>query len=344
MNPLKPYIHRVSLTRTRCIMPTFATFLLLACLGTFLNPAHAAWGDESYDPNPSLFDLDKDAQFDSVALLTAAVLAGNGLTGNHLNFESGFTNGQQLGNWLGLDSTQVRFGFGSDLDQIQWQSRIGQIDPTSRQFGLTHPHGTYGNAPGILDNPRNYVVDHYFLTDDSQSAASSPRYFAIQFTTPVSFIEFAVINYAGATGGAAALTLWSGDTLSSAIQVENVNQAVTIPPGTPGGDIRYFVGNGPAAIARPDTRPTFNFAVLSLDTTSSQVGFDNFTVGMAPVPEPEGYAMMLAGVGLLGLVARRARPRPAAGSRSGYWCRTATLPFGADLFLVSHTIAARLAP
>ena len=123
-------------------MRSFVRFLLVVCLSTFLIPAHAYWGDESYDPNPSLYDLDKDGQFDSFGLLTAVVLAGNKLTSNHENFESGFTTGQQLSNWVGLGITQVRFGFGSSLDQIQWQSRIGQVDPNSSQFGLNHPHGT----------------------------------------------------------------------------------------------------------------------------------------------------------------------------------------------------------
>jgi hypothetical protein len=31
---------------------------------------------------------------------------------------------------------------------------------------------------------------------------------------------------------------------------------------------------------------------------------------LAPVPEPETYAMMLAGLGLLGLTARRRRRKP----------------------------------
>ena len=136
-------------------MRSFGSCLLVAFLSTFLIPAHAYWGDESYDPNPSLFDLDKNAQFDAVGLLTAAVLAGNKLTVIKENFESGFTNRQKLSNWVGLGSTQARFGFGNSLDQIQLQSRIGQVDPNSSQFGLTHPHGTYGNAPGVLDNPRN---------------------------------------------------------------------------------------------------------------------------------------------------------------------------------------------
>jgi hypothetical protein len=298
--------HPMSFLLPGCIMRSFFSFLLLVCLSTFLIPAHAYWGD-SYDPSSSLFDLDKNAQFDTVALLTSVVLAGNKLTGVKENFESGYINGQRISNWIGLGSTQARFGFASSLDQIQWQSRIGQVDPNASQFGLTHPHGTYGNAPGVFDKPRNYVVDHYFLTVNAQSAASGPSFFVIQFQEPVSFVSFAVINYASETGGTAALTLWSGASLSNAIQVSNSGRTPPVPAETPSGDIIYFIGSGYRAVDPPYTRPTFNFAVLSMDPSNAQVGFDNFTVGIAPVPEPDSYAMMLAGLSLLGFVTRRAK-------------------------------------
>lgn len=41
------------------------------------------------------------------------------------------------------------------------------------------------------------------------------------------------------------------------------------------------------------------------DYKSEYVGLDNVTVTAAPVPEPETYAMMLAGLGALGFMARR---------------------------------------
>lgn len=288
-------------------MRSFVKFILVFSLSTFLIPAHAYWGDESYDPEPSHFDLDKNANFEIFGYLTAVVLNVSKLTDNKENFENGFTKDQQLNNWIGLGSTQARFGFASSLDQIQWQSRIGQVDPNNSQFGLTHPHGTYGNAPGVLDKPRNYVVDHYFLTGNAQSATSGPGYFIIQTQKPVSFLSFAVINYAGETGGTANLTLWSGDSLSNATQVSNRGVPAPIPAGTPSGDISYFIGSGRSAVDYPYTPPTFNFAVLSMDASNAQVGFDNFTVGIAPVPEPESYAMMLAGLSLLGIVSRRGK-------------------------------------
>ncbi|MBI5790619.1 MAG: PEP-CTERM sorting domain-containing protein [Rhodocyclales bacterium] len=63
---------------------------------------------------------------------------------------------------------------------------------------------------------------------------------------------------------------------------------------------------------------TFSFAMGGIDKLvldGSQGGFSPYGVdnlqfnSAAPVPEPETYAMMLAGLGLLGVVARRRRQR-----------------------------------
>lgn len=95
--------------------------------------------------------------------------------------------------------------------------------------------------------------------------------------------------------------------MSDAVEVSNQVRTAPIPAGTPSGDISYFIGSGRSAVDYPYTPPTFNFAVLSMDTSNAQVGFDNFTVGIASVPEPESYAMMLAGLSLLGIVSRRGK-------------------------------------
>lgn len=63
-----------------------------------------------------------------------------------------------------------------------------------------------------------------------------------------------------------------------------------------------------------DNQANVVFRVIVTSTVSANGGalatggtgrIDNFTVTAAPVPEPETYALMLAGLGLLGLAARR---------------------------------------
>ena len=47
-------------------------------------------------------------------------------------------------------------------------------------------------------------------------------------------------------------------------------------------------------------------------STGAGMAYDHFDFTTAPVPEPETYAMMLAGLGLLGVAARRRKQRQAA--------------------------------
>ena len=44
---------------------------------------------------------------------------------------------------------------------------------------------------------------------------------------------------------------------------------------------------------------------IRLTSNGTQVNFDNVRLDVSPVPEPETYALMLAGLGLVGFVARR---------------------------------------
>jgi len=54
----------------------------------------------------------------------------------------------------------------------------------------------------------------------------------------------------------------------------------------------------------PDASPYFiHINGVTLDTSTSAVYSGNMT--LAPIPEPETYAMMLAGLGLMGFIARR---------------------------------------
>jgi hypothetical protein len=44
---------------------------------------------------------------------------------------------------------------------------------------------------------------------------------------------------------------------------------------------------------------------IRLTSNGTQVNFDNVRLDVSPVPEPETYALMLAGLGLVGFAARR---------------------------------------
>lgn len=270
--------------------------LLFAALW-HIAPAQAAVGDMSYDPNPSIYDEDVNAQFDAFSLLTHAVTLGHNLPTTRLNFENGFTSGQELVDWVPLGNVAVRFGFGETLAGIQWRSQIGQVDTDPGAVpGLTHPLGTYGNAPGVEGAPRNYVTDNFFLTTP-QGTPPSPGYFVIEFSQPIKFASFGIIDYATQTGGGYRMATWQSDTLTDGLAILGEKQFQQVDPDAPAGSFRYLV--------TPWNASPFNHLVVQLDTPDATVGFDNFTFSMAPVPEPETSTLLLIGLAALYLVARR---------------------------------------
>ena len=283
-------------------MNTILRYLLATILCTFMLSTHAAVGDDSYDPDPAKLDLDMDAQFDVYSLLSLLISSTGSMTAQQ-NFENGFTNGQVLNSWVALGSTRMRFGFGESLDQIQWQSVVGQIDPGSSAYGLNHPMGTYGNALGVNNDPRNYIADHYFLSSGKTTASN---YFVVQTEQPVSFIGFTMNDYASGVGGTFKLRLLSGNSLLDAQDIPNVrNTEGTVDAGVADGSFRGVIGSSPLLDPARNLRTPFNFLVMRLDTPDATVGFDNFIVGIAPVPEPEVWSMMMIGLGFLFFAGRR---------------------------------------
>jgi hypothetical protein len=294
------YIQRIS--REAPYMNRNALFAFSLAATLFTLPAYGAWGDVSYDPNPTLIDLDEAARYDAVGLLTTALSSsGARVRRETQKFESGFAAGQVLNDWVGIGGNQVRFGFGSSLGSVDWRARIGQIDPLAG-YGLTHPHGTYGNAPGVLGDPRNYIADHYFLTSDTAVGTPVPQYFVMQFESPINFLALTLLDYANQIGGLAHLDLYLGDDLATAstVPIFRGSPDRTVGADTLDGAIDYFVARGPyvGSSFPPRSLAPFNIAVLRLDTPDATVGFDNIFVART-VPEPGSIALLLGGLGLL---------------------------------------------
>ena len=83
----------------------------------------------------------------------------------------------------------------------------------------------------------------------------------------------------------------------------NVLESISISAGDPG------TGNGIATLwsfSRPSADVvSIRFAGTRTAGGAFGLGFDNFDARTAAVPEPESYAMMLAGLGVVGWMARR---------------------------------------
>ena len=276
--------------------------LFLAAVAAFFPSAHAAWGDVSYDPNPAKIDEDQAAQFDAIALLAQAIAVSLDRTWVRQDFESGFTSGQVLTDWVRLGDNRVRFGFGDSLARIDWRSRIGQIDTGATEFGLFHPHGTYGNAAGVVGDPRNAIADHYFLTADAVLGAAQP-YFVMQFERPIVFLELSISDYTSGVGGSTRFDVLVGDDLASAVALPEYGHRPDLiwPPDLLiDGGFLHLIGMGKfdRSPSASDHLPSFNFAVLRLDPADATVGFDNLIVVNA-VPQPGVLALLLAGLGAL---------------------------------------------
>jgi hypothetical protein len=50
---------------------------------------------------------------------------------------------------------------------------------------------------------------------------------------------------------------------------------------------------------------------IQLTAKGTQVEFDNVRLNVSPVPEPESYALLLAGLGLVGAAAKRRKVKQA---------------------------------
>lgn len=129
------------------------------------------------------------------------------------------------------------------------------------------------------------------LAWDQTSSNTGPRDFKLSYSTDGSaFSDFA--TYSVLANGASPNGFWSSTTASAA----------------------YGFFYDLSAIAALDNQATAYFRLTDVSTTSATGGtvgtagtdrIDNFTVSAALIPEASTYGMLLAGLGLVGFMARR---------------------------------------
>ena len=146
----------------------------------------------------------------------------------------------------------------------------------------TIPDG-YGGAKTWNSANLNYSPS-YAISGDFIAHSSA---IDVSFASPIFFSGTYYNSWGGARGGNSHELYFKGNLVFSAAEMANSSgQLYWLDSGYSGAvDRVVFYGSSDGAV------------------------IDNFTYSAAPVPEPETYGMLLAGLGLLGALARRRASR-----------------------------------
>lgn len=102
----------------------------------------------------------------------------------------------------------------------------------------------------------------------------------------------------GNNGESAELFLWTDNGGNIQVQVtRGVSDEISLDLGAYAGTLASIGGTAFTKVG-----------IGGLDLNGASKGFDLDAISITPVPEPETYAMMLAGLGIVGWMARRRRP------------------------------------
>jgi len=190
--------------------------------------------------------------------------------------------------------------------------------------------GGSGGSPGLtggywFEAPVDFVIDSLFLLSGGSEGS----------TLQVLLLDSAPPLFNGGPNSFSSLGYWSGvSSASASIQVYNGDIIGVLGYdgllGGPFGRTPYRDAAGPyATVIGDDLNVTLNSLKFS-DTGAANPASDDFTISseadeptgsigmtyhvgtVAAVPEPETYAMLLAGLGLLGFAARRRKQKELA--------------------------------
>ena len=149
-------------------------------------------------------------------------------------------------------------------------------------YGGSQAPGIYG-AGFTLQNGGNLVFDANLFTND-----------ALPFDTFI--VTMSTSGYYWNTGMGAASFTWGGTNYT-----DGVLESYTTAPG--GSDMISLYSAG---------QPVYVSFALQTTNDSLYPSYGSFHLAVTPIPEPETYAMLIAGLGLMGFVARRRQRKLAA--------------------------------
>lgn len=216
--------------------------------------------------------------------------------------------------------------FGNDVYSITaWNTAedgiLGSVlvenDSATDASGRNTVGAASGSYYGLLDSaaPSNQALYQTFNTGAVSSATLSFQMFinnqssngtqihasGLDYTTGGSFDSNQHVRVDLLSAGASAFSTNSADILQS-LYLGGSNGSSVI-----GGDVAnpyLSYSFNLSSILATGGAYTLRFASVTNDA-QMQFGIDNVSLSVTPVPEPETYAMFLAGLGLMGFVARR---------------------------------------
>lgn len=159
-------------------------------------------------------------------------------------------------------------------------------------------------------NGSNGGFDHVLELASSAGAVGTPIFVATSFPDSA-----AVLGYTPATpGDTFALGAYTAGT-ELIFRMTNVESARLGTPGTIAGQLfsgtssALNPGGVPFVLVTPGGLGVLDVGFEDLVPSRDTYNNLSFTVEVAPIPEPHEWAMMLAGLGLVGVIARRRRVR-----------------------------------
>ncbi len=145
-----------------------------------------------------------------------------------------------------------------------------------------------------------------YAGDVPGSGNASNGFDPISSKTAYLYTQFSKGTLSNYDYGNAALRAGDADSLQNAIWYLE-NELGTPALNTLGAQTQAWINEATTAIANNQWSGIGNVRVLNLYTDSNFNSISQDQLYMLPVPEPETYAMMLAGLGLIGFVANRRR-------------------------------------